>query len=132
MQPIPRFHDGNVTGLRLRDGAATIYLRDVSGSDFELLLEGLEALHVEDFREGNIILVAEVVTGRAPDADTDFDSLFTPPHPSADAKYHDAHALQLKRQIARIESGEVSLVMIVPSYGADLLATCREVICRPA
>ncbi|WP_295632118.1 hypothetical protein [Novosphingobium sp.] len=131
MEPIPRFHDGYVTGLRLRDEAVTIYLQDVSGSDYELLLEGLEALHVENFREGNVILVAEVVTGRTPDADTDFDSLFIPPHPSADAQYHDAHGLVLKRQIARIETGELSLVLIVPSYGADLLATCREVVCRP-
>jgi len=131
MKPVPRFHDGYVTGIRLRDGAATIYLREVSGGDYELLLEGLETLHVEDFREGNIILCVEVVTGRRPNADTDFNSLFVPPHPTADVQYHEAHALLLRQQIERIESGHVSLIQIVPSYGADLLAICREVVCTP-
>lgn len=132
MQPTSHFHDGYVTGIRLREEAATIYLRQVSGAEYELLLEGLEALQVEDFREGNIISLVEVVTGRIPYADTDFDRLFVSPHPSAAAQYHDAHALVLKRQIARIENGEASLVIIVPSYGADLLAFCREAIFRPA
>jgi len=104
----------------------------VNGPEYELLLEGLEALHVEDFREGNIISLVEIVTGHPPHADTDFDRLFVPPHPSAAEQYHDAHALVLKRQIARIENGETSLVLIVPSYGADLLAVCREAIFRPA
>lgn len=73
-----------------------------------------------------------IVTGRSPYTDTDFERLFGSPHPSAAAQYHDAHALVLQRQIARIESGELSLVVIVPSYGADLLAVCREAIFRPA
>jgi len=132
MESLPNFHDGFVIGLRLQDGAATIYLRQVSGVEYELLLEGLEALQVEDLREGNIISLVDVVTGRKPDADTNFDRLFVSPHPAAAAQYHDTHALVLQRQIARIENGEISLVVIVPSYGADLLAVCREVIFRPA
>ena len=132
MESLTRLHDGYVTGICLSDEAATIYLKDVTGAAYQLLLDGLEALHVEDFRQDNIILVAEVVTGRAPDADTDFDGLFIPPHPSADGQYHDAHALLLQQQIARIKNGEVSLVLIVPAMGADLMAICREVTCLAA
>ncbi|MDO6415204.1 hypothetical protein Q4F19_12500 [Sphingomonas sp. BIUV-7] len=130
-EPVPHFHDGYVTGLSLRERAAAIYLQDVVGSDYELVLDGLEALQIDDFREGNIISNVEIITGRTPDADTDFDRLFVPPHPSAATQYQEAHALLMKRQIARIESGETCLVVIVPSLGADLLAICQGVLCRP-
>jgi hypothetical protein len=132
METILPFHDGNLTGLRLREGAATLYLRQVGGADYELVLEGLEALHIEDFREGNIISIAEIVTGRTPDACTSFDRLFVPPDPSAAAHYHEKHAAFMKRQMTRIESREVCLIVIAPSYGAELLAICREAVCRPA
>ena len=132
METIPDFHDGCLTGLRLREGAATLYLRQVDGSDHDLVLEGLEALHIEDFREGNIISRAEIVTGRTPYAHIDFDRLFVPPAPSAGAQYHEKHAAFMKRQMARIESGEVCLIVIAPSYGAEVLAICRETACRPA
>lgn len=131
MQSIPHFHDGYVTGIRLRDQAATVYIRQVDGADFELALEGLEVLQMEDFRQGNIISMVEVVAGRTSSVTSCLDRLFVAPHPSAAAKYHEAHACVLKRQVARIEQGETCLVAMVPSYGADLLAICREVICRP-
>jgi hypothetical protein len=132
METIPYFHDGHITGIRLRERAATVYLRQVDGTDFRLDLEGLEALQIEDFREGNIISMAEVVTGRTPYLHTNFDELFPPPHPSAAVEYHEAHAAYIERQIARIESGEVCLVVIIPSYGAELMAICRNAICRLA
>lgn len=132
MQSIPHFHDGNVTGIRLRDQAASIYIYQVDGAEFELALEGLEELQAEDFRDGNIISMVEIISGCAPPTTIELDRLFTAPHPAAATQYHDAHAQVLHRQIERIESGETNLVVIVPSYGADLMAICREVACRPA
>jgi hypothetical protein len=132
MEAIPHFHDGYVMGVRLREKAATIYLRQVDGSDFDVVLNDLEALQIADFRQGNVISMVEVVTGRTPYVHTNFDNLFPPPYPSAAAQYHETHAAFIKRQIARIESGEVCLVIIVPSYGAELMAICRDVNCQPA
>lgn len=132
METIPHFHDGYLTGLRLREGAATLYLREVDGSEYDLILEGLEALHIEDFREGNIISHVEIVTGRTPYTHIDFDRLFDPPGPSVAMQYREKHAAFLKRQIARIESGEVCLIVIEASYGAQMLAICREAACHPA
>ncbi|MEO7691726.1 MAG: hypothetical protein ABIS51_20755 [Sphingomonas sp.] len=131
METIPHFHDGYLTGVRLREGAATLYLREVDGPEYELILEGLEALHIEDFREGNIISCVEIVTGRTPYAHIDFDQLFVPPGPSAAAQYREKHAAVLERHIARIESGEVCLTVIAASYGAQVLAICREAACHP-
>ena len=132
METIPHFHDGYVIGVRLREKAATIYLRQVDGSDFEVVLNDLEALQIEDFRQGNIISMVEIVTGRTPYVHTNFDNLFPPPHPSAAAQYHETHAAFIERLITRIENGEVCLVIIVPSYGAELMAICRDVLCQPA
>ena len=132
METIPHFHDGYLTGVRLREGGATLYLREVDGPEYDLILEGLEALHIEDFRQGNIIAHVEIVAGRTPYAHIDFDRLFVPPDPSAAAQYHEKHTAFLKRQKARIESGEVCLIVIEPSYGAQMLAICREAACHPA
>lgn len=82
---------------------------------------------MEDFRDGNIISMVEVVSGSLPYEHAGLERLFQPPHPAAAEEYQKAHAIVLERQAARIASGEVSLVVIVPSYGADLLAICREV-----
>jgi hypothetical protein len=132
METIPHFHDGNVTGIRVRKDAATIYLQQVDGSEFDLVLDGLEALHIDDFRKGNTISMVEIVRGHAPYGHLNFDALFPPPHPSAAAQYHEAYTSFMKRQVERIESGEVCLVLIVPSYGAELMAICREINCRPS
>lgn len=130
MDAIPHFHDGHLTGVRLRAGAATINLQQLDGSDFDLELEGLEALHLSDFREGNIISMVEVVSGGAPYVHTNFDNLFPSPHPSAAATFHEKHANFVRQQIARIESADISLVIITPSYGAEMMAICRKAICR--
>jgi hypothetical protein len=131
METIPHFHDGYVMGLRLRDKAATIYLQQVDGSDFNFVLDGLEALQIEDFRQGNVISMVEVVSGRTPYVHMDLDNLFPPPHLSAAAQHHENHAEFVKRQIARIESGEACLVIITPSYGAELMAICRNANFHP-
>jgi len=128
---LPHFHDGLMTGITLGDASATVFLRKVSGEEYALALEGVEALQIEDLRQGNIIHSLGVTTGRVPEADTPFDRLFIPPHPAAEAKYHEAHASLMQRHVARIEAGETTLITITPSYGADLLAICQKVSCQP-
>ncbi len=131
IQSIPNFHDGYVTGLKVREGGATIYLRQVDGADFDLILEDLEALQIDDFRQGNIVSNVDIIAGRSLSADF-LGRLYEPPHPAAAPQYHENHASFVKRQIERIERGEAQLLMIVPSYGADLLAICRQVRCVTA
>ena len=127
---IPRFHDGLLVGIILREGSATVHVKDASGVEYALDLDGIEALQMDEFRQANSISNIEVVEGRTPDADTVFDRLFWPPHASAGQEYHDEHATLVRRQVNQIEAGELKLVLIVPSYGADLLAVCRHISCR--
>jgi hypothetical protein len=131
MQPIPNFHDGYITGLKVREGGATIYLQQVDGTDFDLILDKLEALQIDDFRQGNIISHVDIIAGRSLSVDA-LDRLYEPPHSAAALQYHEKHASFVKGQAERIERGDAQLLVIVPSYGADLLAICRQVRCVAA
>jgi hypothetical protein len=127
---VPRFHDGLVIGISVAEKSATLFLRQTNNEEYVLDLDGLEVLHMEDFRQSNIISNVEVVTLRAPDGDVAFDRLFGAPHPTADPIYHEQYAAAVELQQNRIKSGETKLLIVVPSWGADLLAICREVTCR--
>lgn len=126
------FHDGDLTGIRLIGQAAILYLRRLDESEHELVLEGLEALEMSDFRQGNIVQAVEIVSGSLPFERAGLERLTGIPHPDAEAKYHQAAARVLARERERIERGEATLVILTSSYGADLIAICRAAICRPA
>ena len=122
----PEFHDGWFDGIRVGEDTATLYLRERNGKDRTLILEGVKALQMDDFRQGNIVVELETTKGARPSSNTPWERLFPSPHPSADQQYHDKYAQFLEAEIAKIVSGEHSLVMLSPAYGADLLAVCRE------
>jgi hypothetical protein len=128
----PSFHDGYLTGIQVAEGQAMISLRQLKGACYELRLDGVELLQIEDFRQGNIIDRLEIITGREPDGSWYLERLSPVPRPSAAARYHDAHAKSLAALVAGIVSGETTLIAITPSYGADLVAVCREATLRQA
>jgi hypothetical protein len=99
-----------------------------------LTLTGIKALHVENFREGNIVSEVEMFSVAAPISKAVkliMDRLFPAPHPSADQVYHDRYAIFIEDRISEISSGAAKLVSISSSYGADLLAFCETVEARP-
>ena len=49
------FHDGYVDGVLVSGDATRIFLRTVREARFTLTLTGVDALHFEDFKQGNII-----------------------------------------------------------------------------
>ena len=131
---IPSFHDGYVTSIVLGEKAATLGLRQCDGPDYELVLAGVEALEVDDFRQGNIIFEVGVITGRDPDDGAPIEELlerlFPGPHAQSAKHYHESHSTFLAERIARIASGEAALVTITPSYGCDLVAYCASAVLR--
>lgn len=129
---LPRFHDALVTGITVAEKSATSFLRQTNSEGYALDLEGVEVLHMEDFRLSNVISNVEIVGNRIPDSDVAFDRLFGAPHPTAEPIYHEQYAAVVKRQQDRIESGETKLLLVVATWAADLLAICREVACRRA
>lgn len=132
----PSFHDGYLKSITLKGSDAVLGLERSDNADraeYEVLLKGIGALHAEDFRECNIIFAIELVSGREPswsNLQDVFDRLFPPPHPAAEAKYHEAHAAYLVTKRDEIARGDAVLVSMSTSLGCDLVAFCSEVICR--
>ncbi|WP_441707066.1 hypothetical protein [Hyphomicrobium sp. 2TAF46] len=123
---IPSFHDGNLTGVQLAEGQVTLTLKRVDGQMYELVLSSVQALQMDDFREGNIINRLRVIQGSVPHSEI-LERLFPPPHPSAAENYHAAHAKSLQTKALKVEAGEAVVILIDPSYGADLVAFCDRI-----
>ena len=127
----PYLHDGFVDGILLAgESAVTVLLRDVKDRTFSMQLIGVEHLACDDFRQGNIILHVQIVSGIAPNDDT-LRSLLGPPHPKAAQEFHDRHEQFLQKKIEKIKAGSLTLVSIDPSYGCYLRALCRDVVISP-
>ena len=133
------FHDGYLVSVSVKEHTAILGLKQVGGDEFVMTLGGLEALSINGFREGNIILDLWMVSGKQPTSEDlqtmkladVLEVLFPGPHPKAAAQYHQAHAAIIETKLERVRSGEASLVMIVPAYGADLYAFCASVDLQP-
>lgn len=125
----PSFHDGYMTGVAVGENSATLSLRRADGEAWQVRLTAVQALKMDDFRQGNIILSLETFSGTASDVAL-IERLYEAPHPSADTKYHDAHFQLVSRKMAAIEGGEATLLVLTPSYGADLVALCGAVTCE--
>jgi hypothetical protein len=129
---VPSFHDGRLNAVALGANGATLGLCDSGGNAYELELTGLEALQIDGFRAGNLISRVQVITGRKPrphglDEEDVLDLmnlLFPPPHATSDETACEAHDQMVAGRLARIETGEATLVVIDPSYGADVVAIC--------
>lgn len=126
----PSFHDGYLTGIQVADREATISLRQWTGDSYELRLEGVQSLQMEDFREGNIISRLEITTGQRPDGSWFLDRLAPGPHPTAAADDHEIHSRNVAALVAGIVAGQSTLVEITSSYGADLVALCNKATLR--
>ncbi len=98
-----------------------------NGSGCEVLLSGVEVLQMDDFREGNIVVYFGTTTREHPGRLSNLARLYTPPHPSASAEYHEAHAGLLQRKVDAVVSGDLVFVEMSPAIGADLVAACKQV-----
>ena len=127
---IPTFHDGLLTGINVSKSDATLFITRVDDTRWRLDLVGVSQLRADDFRQGNIISHLEVISGTAPPREW-LAELIGPPHPSAAREYHDKHRDSLDRMSRSVENGEVSLLVVTPSYGCDLLALCTGVRATP-
>lgn len=120
----PRLHDCFFEGLRLTGKSARLFFRDLDNKEYELDLGSVEYLLANEFREGNIILDLTIDTGKACDV-TRLQSLFDDEHIR---KNHDF----LTKLLHRIESEELTLVSIDPSYGSAFVALCKTATWRIA
>lgn len=122
----PDFHDGALSGIIIAGSTVKLMLRTVSNEAFHVTLWEVEALQVDDFNLGNIVMNVRLITGHTPSPD-DLATLYPGPHPSVPRGVHEEHAQFIARQIGRIDSGEAILFQITSSYGCDLSAICARV-----
>ena len=119
-------HDASFDGIVIKDKVGTLYFSATDGRGCEVRLSGIDALHMEDFQQGNIVVLFETTTGELPRTTLDFERLYGSPHPSAPQHYHEKSEAFRKGKRRAIESGELTLVEMQPAIGADLLATCER------
>lgn len=121
MERVPDFHDGYLTGISLERECAELAISLENGEKWRVTIHGVQALHVDEFREGNVINRFDAVCRSTPARDI-LQRLFYPPHPSAAREFHEQHAALLKNKSEMVTAGQAVLIVITPSYGAELLA----------
>lgn len=127
---VPSFHDGDLIGLAMEGDEATLGLKQVDGTKFRLRLQQVEALRADNFLRSNIIFSITVVSADKPlptSMKAQLDWLYPPPHKSAATIQHQNHDASLAEIVARIESGDATLIVVDASYGCSLVAICRQV-----
>jgi hypothetical protein len=111
-------HDAKMLSIELKDDhAVMIGFAAESGQSVKLYLERVDRMRSFDFREGNTVLEVTKTSGVAPSRDV-LCRLFDE-EPTETPDY-------LRKIIAKIEAGELTLVHIIPSYGCELLALCSR------
>lgn len=133
------FHDGYLVSVSVTEHTAVLGLKQAGGDAFVMTLGGVEALSLDGFREGNIILDLWMVSGKQPTSEDlqtielaeVMEILFPSPHPKAAPQYHEKHAAIMETKLDRVRSGQAALVLMIPAYGADLYAFCASVDLDP-
>lgn len=120
-------HDAIFDGIVTSGRTSTLYLTRSNGVGCSVTLGGVDALQIDDFREGNIVVLFEITNGETPNPNINWERLFPSPHPSAGKAYQVKHAEFVKSKLLAIEDGELTLIEMQPAFGADLLAVCRSV-----
>ncbi len=117
----PNFHDGYLTGIQLLDREVRLSLTRYNDERWLVTLAGVEALHIDDFREGNIVSSLDVIQNERPETEL-LERLFLSPHLEAPQSYKDDHMAAIEARVARVLAAEAAVVSISPVYGADLVA----------
>lgn len=120
-------HDATFDGIVIKDKVATLYFNATDGRGCEVRLSGIDALHMDDFQQGNVVVLFETTTGEPLDRTVNLERLYGSPHPSAAKENRKKSKAFLARKHQAIEASELTVVEMQPAIGADLLATCERV-----
>ncbi|MBU1347249.1 MAG: hypothetical protein KKA16_09890 [Alphaproteobacteria bacterium] len=123
---IPTFHDGNLIGLSVAKAAATLTLARSDGVAWQIELSGVRYLKADDFREGNIVNYCQAITKADPPRGL-LEALAGGPHGSAAPEYHEKHRLFIDDLAEQVGNGSLTLLIVEPSYGCELLAISERV-----
>lgn len=120
-------HDASFNGMFLHGGSADLHFKCTDGASRVVQPSGLDAVQMDNFREGNIVSHFEAVSAEIPREFASWERLYPGPHPTAAREYHQKHFDFLQRKRDDIESGRLTVLLMSPAFGADLLAVCESV-----
>jgi hypothetical protein len=121
----PWFHDGDLTGIAVKDDVVKLGLKTGDGQQFSMTLSETVAFVATDFQLGNIVFDIRLSTGTDITQDR-LSALYPSPYPSAE-KFHDAYGKAIDEKREEILIGKLTLFELTSSYGCDIVALCREV-----
>jgi hypothetical protein len=111
-------HDGFVDGVFISDSTVRIFLRSVTGEQFTLMLNEVDALRVNDFKKGNIIFELRFLSPDQLDADFVFEIY--------EYSEHDKNNFVLKDWIGKAKEKELAAIELTSSYGCSLFALFKN------
>ena len=120
-------HDAHFDGIVMSGQTASLYFTGVDGRSSTVELVDVRELQMDDFQQGNIVILFEITTGDPIQSVANLPRLFPPPHPAASEHYHAKHAEFVRSRLSEVESGSLTFVELQPAIGADLLAICGAV-----
>ncbi len=123
---IPTFHDGNLIGLSFSKGEATLSIVGSDGVGWQIELRGVRYLKADDFREGNIVSYCRAIRKTDPPRGL-LEALAGGPHELAAPEYHEKHRLFIDDLAEQVRNGSLTLLIVEPSYGCELLAISEQV-----
>jgi len=122
MKTFGQFHDGFIDGVRTegrRGGWVSIQLRTVDNEKFTLTIDGVEALNVTGFKQGNIIFDVNLLDHGEVTAE-DIEELYELPDGEAGKQMR-------SKLLENVSAGKLFLLRIDPSYGATCVALGKSV-----
>lgn len=113
-----QLHDAHLLSLELKpDHGCVITFIEEGGRMSQLVLQGIERLKALDFREGNIVLDLDIIRGKTPNSSILRILFDLSPDDNPD---------YFRLRMAMIEAGRLSLVHVIPSYGCEVIALCKN------
>ncbi len=119
MRGYEQFHDGYFEGLRIEDQTVHVYLRTMEKERFAAVANGVVALDANGFRAGNIVLSVSIRNNEEIVL-ADIQELY-------DLRDGPAGDDQGKNLLAKARQEKLTLLEVVPSYGASCLVLAKSV-----
>ena len=120
-------HDASFNGVIVQNRAADLHFVGWDGTPRVVRFSGIDAMQMDDFREGNIVVLFETASADVSLEGVDWERLYPSPHPAAAPEDHLKYDAFLRRKRRGIEEGDLTFVRMVPAIGGDLLAVCERV-----
>ena len=118
---VPNFHDGQLLGIIVRDRQCKLFVSDVQGSKYSLVLTDVERLRADNFLLGNIILDVTVRRGVRLNEQDILRVL------SLDEGHSGAYRVSIDAIVDRIANDILCFVQVSSSYGCTFESICADI-----